>query len=117
MRRAPSCNQGFDILRKDGKISLNEPAYLMKISFVNHAPPKLTALGTISFQAVVDGEYLWCEISVDALRQHFGAASIEEGDLLRAFYSGKSTIEQTTKMHLEINGGGAVLLTSSDFRT
>ena len=89
----------------------------MKISFVNHALPKLTAMGTVSFQAVVDGDYLWCEISFDALRKHFGAVSTEEDSLLRAFYSGKSRIEQTAKMHLEENGGSAVLLTSSDFYT
>ncbi len=40
----------------------------MDITFVNHTTPKVTALGTISFQAIVDGDYLWCEISFEALR-------------------------------------------------
>jgi hypothetical protein len=106
----------FDILRQDAKITLSEQGENpMEIIFVNHVPPKITALGTISFQVVVNGGYLWCEISVEALRDHFDATSMRKNDLLQAFYAGRSRIEQTTKMHLEENGGSAVLLTSSNF--
>jgi hypothetical protein len=35
----------------------------MEIKFVSHAMPKVTAMGTVSFQAIVNDQYLWCEIS------------------------------------------------------
>ncbi len=87
----------------------------MDITFVNHATPKVTALGTISFQAIVDGDYLWCEISFEALRDHFGATAMEKNALLHAFHAGRSKIEQAARKHLEASNGRPVLLRTVDF--
>jgi hypothetical protein len=87
----------------------------MHIEFLNQVMPKPTAMGTVSFQVLVDGEYLWCEISCEALRAHFGALSTKEEDLLYAFHTGRAKIEETTRCCLEENGGRAVLLMMVDF--
>ncbi len=87
----------------------------MKIDFPNKVLPKVTTIGTVSFQARMDGEYLWCEISCEALRDHFDAASLAENDLLFAFHTGKAEIEQAARRQLELSAGRAVLLMKSDF--
>jgi hypothetical protein len=87
----------------------------MDIAFVNHVLPKITAMGTISFQAIVDSEYLWCEISVEALRDHFKALSMEKNDLLHAFHTGRATIENMARQRLEENDGRPILLMTVDF--
>jgi hypothetical protein len=87
----------------------------MEIKFSDLVMPKITAMGTVSFQTIVDGEYLWCEISCEALRVHFGAGSMDENDLLYAFYSGRARIEQAARTYLESNGGHPVLLMVVDF--
>jgi hypothetical protein len=87
----------------------------MEIEFPNSIRPKVTALGTVSFQARVDGEYLWCEISCEALRVHFGARSMDGDDLLNAFDFGRTRIELVARRFLESNGGRAVLLMLVDF--
>jgi len=88
----------------------------MEISFPNLVMPKVTAMGTISFQTMVDGEYLWCEISCEALRDHFGAVSMKGDDLLYTFHMCKAEIHQTTRDYLKINGGRPVLLMAANFR-
>jgi hypothetical protein len=87
----------------------------MEITFVSHAMPKVTAMGTVSFQAIVDSQYLWCEISWEALRDHFYARSLEKDDLLDAFHIGRAKIEQTARQHLEAIDGHPVLLMTTDF--
>jgi hypothetical protein len=87
----------------------------MEIAFPNLVMPKVTAMATVSFQATVDGDYLWCEISCEALRIHFGARSMEESELLHAFHYGKTRIEQAARRYLEINGGRPVMLMVVDF--
>lgn len=87
----------------------------MEIQFLNMVMPKVTAMGTVSFQANVDGEYLWCEISCEALREHFGARSMDVNNLLHAFHSGRAKIENAARRHLEANGGHPVLLMIIDF--
>ena len=87
----------------------------MEIDFPNLVMPKLTAMGTVSFQAKVDGEFIWCEISCEALRDHFGALSMDGNDLLHAFHTGKARIEEAARRDLESNGGHPILLTAFDF--
>jgi hypothetical protein len=87
----------------------------MEIDFPNGCLPKVTALGTVSFQAQVDGEFIWCEISLEALVECFGAISTESPDLLHAFYRARSTIEETARRHIEAGGGQAVLLRTANF--
>jgi len=87
----------------------------MEISFPNLVMPKLTAMGTISFQTLVDGEYMWCEISVEALRQRFGAASSDGNDLLITFHERKAEILEVARRYIEIDGGRPVLLLAANF--
>ncbi|PRC91218.1 DUF1488 domain-containing protein [Solimicrobium silvestre] len=88
----------------------------MEISFPNLVMPKVTAMGTISFQTLVDGEYIWCEISCEALRDHFGAHSMDGNDLLYSFHMSKEEILQTARNYLELNGGRPVLLMAVNFK-
>lgn len=88
----------------------------MKIEFPNLVPPKLTVIGTVSFPAIVDGEYLWCEISCEALRHHFGASSMRGHDLLLAFYRNSEEIHQAVRDYLQINEAGPVVLITANFR-
>jgi len=88
----------------------------MDISFPDLVMPKVTAMGTISFQTLVDGHYIWCEISCEALREQFGAYSMDCNDLLYSFYNGKKQIFQAARDYLEINGGRPVLLMAANFR-
>ena len=87
----------------------------MQIEFLNRVMPKVTAIGTVSFQVLVDGAYLWCEISCEALCDHFGALSMDTEDLLHAFHTGRMKIEATTRRCLEENGGRPILLMVVDF--
>jgi hypothetical protein len=86
------------------------------IEFPNLTAPKITAMGTISFQAKIDGEFIWCEISFEALQHHFGGNPRTGNDLLQAFRYGRHQIENTARHHLEANGGHPVLLMAIDFR-
>lgn len=88
----------------------------MEISFPNFVPPKLTAMGTISFQTLVDGEYMWCEITCEALRDHFGAVSMNGNDLLYTFHTFQSEIQHVARQCLEIDGGRPVLLMAMNFK-
>lgn len=88
----------------------------MIIEFPNLTAPKITAMGTISFQAKIDGEFIWCEISFEALQYHFGGNPKAGNDLLQAFKYGRSKIENAARHHLEENGGHPVLLMAVDFR-
>lgn len=88
----------------------------MKISFPDLVMPKVTAMGTISFQAIVNNEYIWCEISCEALRDHFGAGSMDEDDLLLSFHQNKDEILRATRECLEINSGHPVMLMCENFK-
>lgn len=88
----------------------------MKISFPDLVMPKLTVMGTVSFQSIVNDEYIWCEISCEALRDHFGACSMDEDDLLDSFHKNKEEILQTTRDYLEISDGLPVLLMRENFK-
>jgi hypothetical protein len=62
-----------------------------------HSQPTITANATLSFDAVVDGQNETCEISFEALRDHFGAASERPQDLLAAFMRGKIRIHEIAR--------------------
>lgn len=88
----------------------------MVIEFPNLTPPKITAMGTISFQAKIDDEFIWCEISFEALQHHFVRNPNTGNDLLQAFKYGRGRIEEAARQHLEENGGHPILLMAVDFR-
>jgi len=87
----------------------------MEITFPELVKPKVTALGTVTFQAQVDGEYIWCEVSIEVLIHHCSAPSRNSSDLLHSFQQCRQRILHTAKKYLEINGGRSVLLMTRDF--
>lgn len=87
----------------------------MDINFPNLVAPKPTAMGTVSFQGKVDGDFIWCEISFEALRDCFGALSMSANHLLQAFRNGQVRIEHVARRNLEACDGHPILLRAVDF--
>jgi hypothetical protein len=85
----------------------------MDVQFPN-TRPVLTPHDTVQFQAVVDGADEECEVSSEALRDHFGASSRHAPDLLRAFISGKESIQRVARQKRR-SIAGRWLLVSTDF--
>jgi hypothetical protein len=93
---------------------MGEETHLI-IEFPNLIAPKITAMGTVSFQVKVNEEFIWCEISIEALRHCFSHGPLAKNDLLQAFHSGRKQIEHVARQYLEENQGHPVLLMISDF--
>jgi hypothetical protein len=61
------------------------------------SPPAMTLNATVAFDAIVDGQNDTCEISFEALKDHFGASSDAEQELLGAFIRGKTRIHDIAR--------------------
>lgn len=70
----------------------------------------------LAFPALVDGERVQCAITAEALEDHFGAASLREEDVLKAFESHRHEIEKAAHELLSELGKKPVLLHSGYFR-
>jgi hypothetical protein len=70
----------------------------------------------LAFPAVVDGQFVQCAITAEALEDHFGAESLREEDVLRAFQAHRHTIEKAARKMLQELGKKPVLLHSGFFR-
>ena len=87
----------------------------MSISFPN-SNPKVTQNGTVAFPAVEASQVITCEVSMEALQDHFGATTNQPHDLLTAFISGKNIIHDVArKAHPHI--AGRWLLVSTNFES
>ena len=86
----------------------------MAISFPDQ-PGLYTPNTTIGFPALVNGVIVNCEISTEALQDHFGARSTDSKELQRAFESGKGVIVEAARKRLEIDADRRCLLVTSDF--
>jgi len=87
----------------------------MDIDFPADAPAFRGTNLTIEFAALVDGARVPCAISVEALEDHFGAASYDRDGCIRAFDAGRPRILQAAREHLLINNGEPILLKSGHF--
>lgn len=76
--------------------------------------PWLTPHCTVAFAAVANGERSECEISTEALQDHFGARTLHENDLVRAFISGKDRIHEVARRKYP-HAAGRWLLVTADF--
>jgi transcriptional regulator with XRE-family HTH domain len=76
--------------------------------------PRVTPKRTVVFQAMEDGQARECEISHEALQDHFGAATSKHHDLLTAFISGKEAIHEAARKKLP-DSAERCLLVSADF--
>jgi hypothetical protein len=88
----------------------------MHIDFPNHRPMFNGEDLTIEFAVIVNGKFMDCAVSAEALEDHFGAHSARADDLLHAFEHGRSHIEALTKRYLSMGLPGPVLLRSGHFR-
>ncbi|MDR6449784.1 DUF1488 domain-containing protein [Paraburkholderia sp. 22099] len=98
---------------------LPRPAYedsLMQITFPDDEPTFDGANLRVRFTARVEGEPVVCEITAEALEDHFGAESLLEGALMAAFEQGRNRIRSVCAEALDQNGGESVVLHSGLFR-
>ncbi len=88
----------------------------MNITFHNRAPVYLGNKPGLMFWASADDECIPCTISAEALKDHFGAASSREKDLINAFDKSRGLIEGAAEQLLRSVGRKPVVLRSGYFR-
>ncbi|KVA75516.1 hypothetical protein WJ95_28795 [Burkholderia ubonensis] len=88
----------------------------MQIDFPPDPPEYCARDLVVAFSAIVDDSCVQCAITAEALEDHFGAASLLERDLIRAFDAHRPEIEDVARRMLEEIGGRPVLLHSGHFR-
>lgn len=78
--------------------------------------PKYTPNTTVAFDAVIDGVRVSCEISEEALEDHFGATSTTQVELIRAFKTHRIVIEAVARIKIPQRlMAGRPLLVAADF--
>ena len=88
----------------------------MHIVFPPEPPEYCSRDLVVAFSALVDGRFVQCAVTAEALEDHFGARSLLERDLLAAFDGHRRAIEAMARRMLEEIGGRPVLLHSGHFR-
>lgn len=87
----------------------------MEIEFPNK-PAVYTPNTTVAFLALVDGVEVICEISAEALEDHFGATSMHGVDLVAAFEARRAGIEAVARLRIPQRfPAGRCLLVTLDF--
>ena len=85
----------------------------MDIVFQEVAPVH-TVNTTVAFRAEVGGTQMTCEISEEALQDHFGAISNAPSDLIAVFMTNRSAIEDVARRKY-IPGADRWLIRTNDF--
>jgi Protein of unknown function (DUF1488) len=97
----------------------HRPAYedsTMHITFSDD-PPIFDGVDLeLNFTALVDGQPVVCAITVEALEDHFGAASARDEHVLPAYEKGRARIRAVCAEALDESGGRPVVLRSGLFR-
>ncbi|MEX3955821.1 uncharacterized protein DUF1488 [Trinickia symbiotica] len=88
----------------------------MQISFPQEPAEYCGRDLVLAFPALVDGERVQCAITAEALEDHFGAESLREDDVQRAFEVNRRAIEHAARKMLQELGKKPVLLHSGFFR-
>jgi hypothetical protein len=83
----------------------------MEIKFTGRTAPVLNG---ISFQALVDGNNTPCEVSVEALQDHFQAS--RQRSLHDAFEYGRSHIEDAARRLIESGMEPPIIVGTHDIR-
>nr|WP_063791585.1 DUF1488 domain-containing protein [Burkholderia ambifaria] len=87
----------------------------MAVHFYN-MPGIYTQNMTVAFRAQFNGVDVTCEISTEALQDHFGAQSASGADLVFAFEANRPVIEDIARVKLPQRiPAGRCLLVSTDF--
>lgn len=87
----------------------------MDIQFQHAVPGRPVNHTTIAIPVKVDGRSVQCEISYEALMDHFGVNSMTEGDLVAGFQANRKRIEAVAHKALERSKGQPVLLQTGMF--
>lgn len=88
----------------------------MLITFPQVPPYYRAADLAVVFLATVDNRALECAISVEALEDHFGAASARQDDVLQAFSTHRADIEAIARELLHADSHTAPLIRSGLLR-
>ena len=88
----------------------------MQVHFPDEPPVFDGANVVLRFLAEVDGTPMVCEITAEALEDHFGAESTLEASLRDAFERGRTRIHTVCVSALAESGGAPVVLHSGLFR-
>ena len=87
----------------------------MSLVFPN-LPARYTPSSTVAFDAHFNGDRVICEISAEALLDHFGARSRSGADLVTTFERNRGLIEAAARAVLVVRAPtGRCLLISADF--
>ncbi len=87
----------------------------MAITFPR-VPPRYTQNTTVAFEAELNGVPVTCEISGEALMDHFGATALDGAHLVASFEFNRGIIEATARAVLPARAPvGRCLLVSTDF--
>lgn len=79
-------------------------------------PAACTSNMTVAFPAIVNDMQISCEISAEALQDHFEATSLACAALLDAFNRNRSQIEQVAARVVPVRAqAGRALLSTADF--
>lgn len=76
---------------------------------------EVVAAARVAFEATVNGNDVWCSVSLDALSDHFGNEGTSSHDLVSTFEANRAQIENAARRVLEKNGGQSVELETNDF--
>ena len=94
----------------------------MNISFPHDQPGIYSLDKSVAFPAIVDGKNISCEISEEALEEHFDArpprnyTKLEyDVAMVAAFEAARDRIEAVAARKLEKNPGGVCFLRPEDF--
>lgn len=86
------------------------------VIYFSNKPATYTPNTTVAFPALVDGTEVACEISAEALTDHFEAISMRGVDLVAAFEAHRAEIEAMVRAVLPQRlPAGRCLLVSQDF--
>ncbi|WP_075111736.1 DUF1488 domain-containing protein [Noviherbaspirillum massiliense] len=88
----------------------------MGIFIARDMPPEHTSNGTVAFHASVDDHMVTCEVTDEALQDHFGARMDDPESLIEAFRKGRPDIELLALMKLNIDPSSPCLIATGDFK-
>ena len=77
--------------------------------------PIYTRNTTVAFRAMLNDVTVVCEISTEALRDHFGATTVNPKDIIAAFQAHRSDIEIVARLKLTNIATDRCLIVSADF--
>lgn len=86
------------------------------VSFPSSTPTYCAASLTLSCPAMVNGNDTLYSITAEALESHFGALSPRKEDLVAAFTSNRTRIEQLAETLFELTEAREIVLRSGHFR-